>query len=626
MRPPRLLAALVPLLLAAPAFAQDSSDPPQEELKPVAVLAVAGVERARDDVRYLFETVGREDMTEVVNGYLEFVGDLDGVEPTKPLGIMLFLKPGFVPVPVGVGYVPVADVQALRENISFGEAVSTEKKRDDFYEIKGMANTPSLFARIQDGYALISNEEEFLEERILPDPALYAASLAARADIAVTALPKNIPPGMRSLFQNFLRTNTQAQMQRRDEEPEAAYRVRKAQARRNLEVFEAMFEGSDAITFGVDASRERKTIEFTLDFESVPGTKWAEIMAEGRVAATPFDVLHDESLPLSVLAGSSLAEWDVVTITEQLQVAEDEIAAFLAGLRPPTGDDGEPPRQAELEANREAGLSDYDLVDPASRRLAEDVVQPLIVTAENKELDFLVQFRRERPGGFVILGAARIGQGERFAAAVPKLLERVAEVNPDVDRILTLNAEEADGVTWHEFDFANSNESVEQEIARESERQEIREELGPTAEAREEKLAEVDAEAEDDDGVAFFGGRPSFHIGLGRDAVWFALGAEDALPTAKAAVARVKEQAGRLGSPPQAPIRAAVNVTQWLPDEPEDDGAYRALEAFDPDNDRATIRFEPTPAGGGRLRVTLDEGFVRFLGLSIAEGYDESQL
>ena len=122
--------------------------------------------------------------------------------------------------------------------------------------------------------------------------------------------------------------------------------------------------------------------------------------------------------------------------------------------------------------------------------------------------------------------------------------------------------------------------------------------------------------------------RPSLHLGLSRDAVWFTLGAEDALPTAKAAVARVKEQAGRLGNPPAAPIRAAVNVTGWFADEPdpEDDNAFRAREAFDPDNDRATIRFEPTAAGGGRLRVVLDEGFVRFLGLSIADGYDRSQL
>ena len=618
MRPPRPLLALLPLLLAGPAFGQDSDDPPQDVLEPVAVLAVGGVERARDDVRYLFETVAREDMTEVVDGYLEFVGDLDGVTPTDPIGVMLFLKPGFVPVPIPVGFVPTDDPQTLRESVSFGEAISIEKKRDDFYEITGERGDP-LFARIQNGYALISNEQEFLEERRLPDPKLYAEPLVARADVAVTALPRNIPPGMKSLFQNFLRTNTQAQMQRRDEEPEAAFRVRKAQAKRNLEVFEAMFDGSESITFGVDASRERKVMEFTLDFESVPGTRWAEMMADGRIAATPFDVLHDEEAPLSVVAGASLAEWDVAAITEQLTVAQDEIAAFLAGLRPANDDTTDAPRQDELAANREAGLSDYDLVDPASRRLAEDVTEPLIVTAENRELDFLVQFRRERPGGFVILGAARVGQGERFAAAVPKLLERVAEVNPDVDRGMTLNVETADDVTWHTFEFGVGNDDSVDGLPEPSEA--VRTDPG----TREEYVVEVDT---DDDGIQFFGGRPSLHVGLGRDAVWFTVGAEDALPTVKAAVARVKEQAGRLGNPPAAPIRAAVNVTGWFADEPdpEDDNAFRAREAFDPDNDRATIRFEPTPAGGGRLRVTLDEGFVRFLGLSIADGYDRSQL
>ena len=613
---------LAPLLLLSPAFGQESDDPPQDVLKPVVVLAVGGVDRARDDVAYLFETVAREDMTEVVDGYLDFVGDLDGVNKAEPMGVMLFLKPGFVPVPVGVGYVPVSDFQQLRENLSFGEDLSIEKKRDDFYEIKGKRGDP-LFAKIDGGYALFSNEQEFLEERLLPDPTLYAAPLVARADLAISALPGNIPPGMRSLFENFLKTNTQAQMQRRDEEPEAAYRVRKAQARRNLEVFEAMLGGSESISFAVDASRERKQIEFTLNFEAVPGTRWAEVIADGRTAATAFDVLHDEAMPLSVAAGTSLAEWDVAALRDQLTVAQDEIAAFLAGLRPNSDDESEAPRQDELAANREAGLSDYDLIDPASRRLAEDVTEPLIVTVENGEFDALVQFRRDRPGGFVILGALKIGQGDRFAAAVPKLLERVAEVNPDVDRILSLNVEEADGVTWHTFDFAGGSDSRE---AADAEQAQDPSEYKTIYTGEDGELTEAEDE---DDGVRFFGGKPSLHVGLSRDAVWFTLGAEDALPTAKAAVLQVREQAGRLGSPPQAPIRAAVNVTQWFSDEepdPENDNAFRAREAFDPDNDRATIRFEPTPAGGGRLRVVLDEGFVRFLGLSIAEGYDRSQL
>ena len=624
MRPPRLLVPLLAAVLAAPAFGpvafgQADDEPVEEVLKPVGVLSFAGVDRARSDVGYVFETVDREDMTEVIDGYLEFVDDLDGVDKTKPFGAMLFLKPGFVPIPAPVGFLPVTDVQALRESVSFGDAISTEKLRDDLYEVKGGNN--SLFALIQGDYALISNEQEFLDENRLPDPLTYAAALAARSDFAVSVQPKNIPPGMRSLFQNFLRQNTQTQMQRRDDEPEAAYRVRKAQARRNLEVFETMLEGSDAITLSIDASAERRTVEIELDFEAVPGTKWAEVFAESTSRATPFDVLHDQGAPLSVVSGSVLAEWDVETITEQVKVGQDEIAAFLSGLRPESGG-GEAPRQADLEANREAGLSDYDLVDPASRRLAEDVTEPLIVTAENRELDFLVQFRRdERPGGMTILGAARIGQGERFAAAVPKLLERIAEVNPDMDRILTLNVETADDVTWHEIDFTagNDDEAATEEVA------EFDADFAADVELEE---GEAIARDDDDEGVAFFGGKPLFHLGLGRDAVWVVVGADGALEQAKEAIRAVREQQGRLGAPPVSPIRAAVNVTGWFGDSSENlgQGQLAAREAFDPDNDRATVDFVPTAGGGGRMRVVLDEGFIRFLGLALSGAYDQSQL
>ena len=628
MRPPRVFLPLLALAAAAfapRALAQTSDEPPAEELKPVALLSFAGVDRARSDVGFLFETVDRGDMTEVVDGYLDFVNDLDGVDKTKPLGVMLFLKPGFVPIPAPVGFVPVTDVQALRESVSFGDSVSTEKLRDDLFEIKGPRNT--LFALIAGGYALVSNEREFLEENRLPAPLPIAGPLAARSDVAVAGLPKNIPPGMRSLFQNFLRQNTQTQMQRRDNEPEAAFRVRKAQAKRNLEVFEAMLEGSDAIRLAIDASAERRTVEIELDFEAIAGTKWAEAFAQSENRATPFDVLYDGDAPLSVVAGTQLAEWDVEVLTEQITVGQDEIAAFLSGLRPENDDAPESPRQAELVANREAGGSDYDLVDPAARRLAEDVTEPILVTVENKELDFMLQFRRdERPGGMTILGAARIGQSERFAAAVPKLLERIAAVNPEFDRILTLNVETVDDVTWHEFDFTAADRATTQEG------EEVVDLKVPgTDETVSRPIGQEDGlePADDDDiGVRFFGGRPSLHLGLGRDAVWVVVGADGALEQAQTAVRTVREQQGRLGAPPRAAIRAAVNVTGWFGDtvDADDEGALRGRDAFDPDNDRATIDFLPTPAGGGRLRVVLDEGFLRFLALSITDGYDQSQL
>ena len=617
-RPPLLAPFLALAFVASPAVGQET-EASQETLQPVALLTLAGVERARGDVGFLFETVDRGEMAEVVDGYLEFVNDLGGVDRTKPLGVMLFLKPGFVPIPNPVGFLPISDLAELRTSLSFGENLTTEQLADDLLEIKGRGRT--LYLRLAGDYGLISNEREFLEERLFPDPLSVAAPLAARYDLSVQALPGNIPPGMRKLFQNLLRQNTQTQMQRRDEEPEAAYRARKTAAKRNLEVLEAMLEGSDEITFGIDASAERRTIEVDLSFDAVAGTAWAEELAAGKARATPFDPLHEETAPLSAVASITLNRWDREALVSQLDLAKDELGAALSGLRPLEGEEAE--RLGELEAAREAGRSDYDLIDPGTRRLVEDVIEPLKVTAENGELDGFLQFRRGPGGGMTVLGAASIGQGDRFSQGVPRLLDRLLERSPadgDLAKGLTMNVAQENGVTWHQFDPTESN------ARRRADRLTgIEADKDLTDEQRQRRTARVER---NDDGAAFFGGPPVFYLGLGRDAVWLAVGTSEALVAAQEAVAAVQQNAGRVGAPPQAPIRAAINVGGWFSDSLDDldENALRAREAFADGSDRLTIRAEATGDDGGRLRLVFGEGFIRFLALSITDRYDESQL
>ena len=359
------------------------------------MLAFAGVDRAREDVGFLFDTVDRGDMGEVVDGYLEFVNGLAGLDRGQPFGVMLFLKPGFVPIPTPVGFLPYTDLEELRDSLAFGNPAALEEVGENLVEIKARRGT--LYAKLAGGYALISNERAFLEERVLPDPLAVAGPLATRYDLAVQALPRNIPPGMRKLFQNLLRQNTQTQMQRRDDEPEAAFRLRKTRAKRSLAQLEALLEGADEIALGVDASAERRTIEVDVALEPVPGTAWAEELAQVQGRGTPFDSLHEETAPLSLVAGLTWNRWDREALVEQLRVAQDELGAALSGLRPLEGEDAA--RGAELDAAREGGRSDYALIDPAARRLTDDVFEPLIVTVENGELDFFTQVRRREGGG-----------------------------------------------------------------------------------------------------------------------------------------------------------------------------------------------------------------------------------
>ena len=581
--PPLAAACLSFTLLVSPVVGQDDESEPEPVVPdPVAVLTVAGLDRGLTDVRYLFSTIGREDMSEVVDGLLGSVGDLEGLDRTRPMGVMLFLKPGFVPQPVPVGFVPVDDPDDLAKILNFGDRLVTKRTGAGRYELKGPRQT--LHALIANDYALVTADETVLDDP-LPDPLPIAAPLAARHDLSLALLVKNVPPGMRDLFLSFLRQNTQTQVQQRDDEPRAAYRVRKAQALRNLEALEATLTGMDRFVLGIDASEGRKNVELQMIVDVTAGSKFEELMKEGVGRATIFDPLMDETLPLSFVMSGLLNEWDQKALLEQLEVGREELAAFLSGLRGPTPDGVE--RVAATPTEEAARL------DPASKALTDDLVEPIKSTIEAGELDGFVQFRREPPGGFVVLAGVKVKQGSRLAAAIPQVARKVRDRLPSneadkFDEAVTLDLETVDGVTYHAFAVEPQRE----------------------ANAGEER---------------FFGGKPAVFVGLGGDAVWAAAGTEDALLVLQDAVAYVR-QFPTLGAKPQSPIRGAVNLTGWLGvGDGEGNAEEAAREAFEPGNDRITFNFLPTERGGA-LTVTLDEGFLRFLALQITNRYDRSRL
>ncbi|MEM9703280.1 MAG: hypothetical protein AAF907_12630, partial [Planctomycetota bacterium] len=210
-----------------------------------------------------------------------------------------------------------------------------------------------------------------------------------------------------------------------------------------------------------------------------------------------------------------------------------------------------------------------------------------------------------------------IGQGDRFSQGVPKLLETLADKLPDDNDLvksMTLNVASENGVTWHRFAEPDGESDDGDDLA-------VRTDVVDGEET-------IVVEREDDDGVIFFGGKPALHVGLGRKHVWAVLGAEGSLAEAQALVTVVQSNAGRVSATPEAPIRGAVNVSGWFPDTLDDDSddLLRAREAFADGTDRVTIRFEPTASGGSRMRLVFGEGFIRFLGLSITDQYDRSQL
>ncbi|MGD9857779.1 MAG: hypothetical protein AB7U20_22780, partial [Planctomycetaceae bacterium] len=142
-------------------------------------------------------------------------------------------------------------------------------------------------------------------------------------------------------------------------------------------------------------------------------------------------------------------------------------------------------------------------------------------------------------------------------------------------------------------------------------------------------------EGEDVNEQRMFGGDPDLFVGADTQAVWFAIGADNALSEMKLGIDLVRASAGQ--PPPTsagaAPIQLISRMNAWLKLPPRDTGddggppVFRMLseEAFGKEDDALRIDVRPTETGV-RVRIQLDEGYLRLLGLALGRQYDRSQL
>lgn len=563
------------------AFAQDEA---AEPLPPLVIVNAAGVDRLLGDVNYMFKTIGREDLMGVVNGFLGNVGDLKGLDRKKSMGVMLYLKEGFPPGVDPVGFFPVDNIDDLLKTIQIGP-VKTKKVpgEQNRYEIEGPRQT--LHVELQGGYAYVSNNVDAID-RELPNPGPLTQALTTRYDLAASINVEGVPENFRTIALDFLRAQTEAQLQQRDNEPEAAYRARKAAGKNNLRVIESIVNDGKTITVGVDASQESKSVVVELEMKAKPSSGFAKELQRFPGKPTVFANVYNERVPMAMTGSWNLSRDDQEVVSELVKA---------------------------LEAGATEGLKNQNL-DPTP---VQGIIKSLSSTVKSGAADFFIQFVGEPPGKFVLLGALKVDRAGDFASGLQGILQQVGKL-PDVAE-LELDAETHNGVALHRILGKGDGDRGEKNI---------------------------------------YGGKPQLYLGAGRGSVWFAIGKEGAADQLKAAMTQVETPAADAITPDKiAPFQMVLNLSSWIalsgdgedqnrpnvavPENAKDAERQArrrarfeaerkartaaAKEAFTPDNDLLRVTSQAI-RDGFRIKVQLDEGFIRYLGIRASDRLDRNQL
>ena len=392
-------------------------------------------------------------------------------------------------------------MEAATKLVEKAPVVISKTSEEGRYEVIAPNRTYPILLR--DGYAFmpLGNDppEESLDRK-LPNPAQLLASQAQQFDVSVSLDVDSLPIATRTLLMGVITSGISTQLQQRDGEPEGAYRIRKTEGARALDALNTFIMDCQKITIGVDVVQEEHAVNIDFVIDALEGTKLLKEILQSTERPSYFIPLLDDNAAVSLSMSSMMADRDKEAYIEMMDGIRMEVTRLI-------------------EENKLGATPDENT--PIGKGLS--AIQK---TLEVGHVDVFAQFYRDSSGKLAIVGASRVEEGDAMGAGLLDAMTRLK----DVDEIkqagtLQIGSGEHQGITFHRLTFA----------------------LQP-------------AEA-----VEVFGKDIGLTVGVGARSVWAVLGGEESYNTLKGVMDQLEESnqsPQEFRTPPN--FRIIVNVNQLV--------------------------------------------------------------
>lgn len=208
-------------------------------------------------------------------------------------------------------------------------------------------------------------------------------------------------------------------------------------------------------------------------------------------------------------------------------------------------------------------------------------------TAEQEHINGVFQFVPIRRDEFGLVGGMKLVGADAFASALREMLDEIGKLD-EIDTV-ALDVHQHQGISFHQL-------------------------IGKRSNAEEQRI---------------YGGQPSLFIGAGNGVLWLGVGGKDVLSEIDFAIDLMLETPPGTFDGSSAPFQVVFRMLPWLDLRLSENETPQQRElvddAMEKGKDAVRIDVRPTETGG-RIRIQFEEGFVRLLGLILAEQYDRSQL
>jgi hypothetical protein len=564
--------AVVALCLAPPAPAQLATLAGQQaaagagELKPLAIVAAEQYDGLVKDISFLGQVMGKPELGQMVEGGFAFFTQGKGPDAIDKT------KPwGVIVMTDGMQILPVGclPVTRLSDLLDVARAYQVEVK-DLGNGVTELAHPERpIYVTENAGWAFIGQSPDSLA-KLPPNPQGILTSLVQNYDLGASFSVKDIPEMYRQLILSAIQGGMQQAMVKNPEETDEQFAQRQDLAQSQLEETKRVFEELDTVQIGwnVDADQQKTYLDVVV--KAVPGTRMAKEMAAYGGAKTNFAGFYQPDAAATMIFVSQ-ADPDLV----QQDAAKMDAAIATA-------------REQFMKAFDENEDIPAELRDDL-RAVANDWFDAFAATMKTGQMDGAAALRLA-PDSMTLVAATLVKDTEKFESGLKKLEASAREKSDDFSGI-QWNAAQHAGVDFH-------------------------------------TLA-VPVKAEQAAPRKLFGDELQIAIGIGREAIYLAVG-RDHLEAVKKAIDDSAASPGK-SVPPFELIVSAAPIAEVLADQAQEgpqkqiaQSVATMLRAEAQGEDRLRLVSQAI-SNGLRSRIEVEQGVLKAIGKASAEQQRQAQ-
>lgn len=517
-----------------------------EEQKPLVVVSFAGYDKLLDNIKTVTTLAGRPEAYNMLEGLVAMgTGGkgLTGLDKARPWGVAIYAgADGEYPIQ---GFVPATDLKQIMSLVPpMGPDGPPAPDANGVYEIKNQNQTVYLVQKGQ--WAVVANSRDGLKSAPAEPPAALG-DLSKKYLLAVQGSIKNVPAATRDQFLAQAKFMMSMFTQQQPNETEEQFALRTASMKQAFSQFETLSKEMDGLVVGLGVDASSNSIFLDFDMTAVPGTKTAQKLSSAKDAKTDFAGFLIPNAAVTMISAGTMDDADVAQ-------AKDMLAKFRTTAA------------KDLEANEDLTKEKKDL----AKQLLGDAMDVLNKTLDTKKSDGGMAVVLD-DGPAIVAGLA-IADGAKLDKAVQKLLTD----EPDLAKLVKVNAENHAGINFHVAKFP----------------------------------------IPDEEAAAVLGQKVDVVVGIGENALYVGAG-KNPLAVIKKVIDDSKKEAGKSIAPLQMTLSGA-SIAKFAakvapPDKKDEATKIANALAKSGGKDHITLTVKTIP-NGASMRLNIEEGLIKAIG------------